>query len=144
MTIRIRTSFWRNASASPERPILAIGDVHGRLDLLCAIHQHLEEKALPEAQTHGTLLVAHLGDYIDRVSKSLGCLLSADAFASEGCETLLLPSNHELRHCPLGGSPYALDRSGCDGLRQPVAKFPGLKAVVPSPSRQKVLHVHRD
>ena len=272
MTIPIRTSSWREAPVPAERPILAVGDVHGRLDLLRAIHRHLEEKVLPEARAHGTPLVAHLGDHIDRGPDSLGCLLAADAFAPEGCETPLLPGNREqmaldaldgredidlwmmnggisvldgmdrnmfaelsrgpldrlrvasaarlegcrllshagvprqmapadvpamswrgtsagrmttrsgsempssavaipipeillllllgsgrrprqllwrppvnhLRHCPLGGSPHALDRPGCDGFRQPAAKLPGLKAVVPSPSRQKVLHAHRD
>lgn len=78
-----------------DRPIVAIGDVHGRLDLLRALHRHLETEVLPEARTAGVPLVAHLGDYIDRGPDSLGCLLAAHAFAPEGCETLLLPGNHE-------------------------------------------------
>jgi serine/threonine protein phosphatase 1 len=78
-----------------DRPIVAIGDVHGRLDLLRALHRHLETEVLPETRTAGVPLVAHLGDYIDRGPDSLGCLLAAHAFAPEGCETLLLPGNHE-------------------------------------------------
>jgi len=95
MTIQISTSAWQDAPAPADRPLLAIGDVHGRLDLLHVIHRHLEAEVLPDARAHGTPLVAHLGDYIDRGPDSLGCLLAADAFAPEACETLLLPGNHE-------------------------------------------------
>ena len=95
MSIEILTSSWQDAPAPADRPLIAIGDIHGRLDLLRALHQHLECQVLPDARAHGCPLVVHLGDYIDRGPDSLGCLLAADAFAPEECETLLLPGNHE-------------------------------------------------
>lgn len=73
-------SFWpfrsRRKRAEPAAPegmrIYAIGDVHGRLDLLTALLRQIEEDhlALPPAELH----IVMLGDLIDRGPDSAGVI----------------------------------------------------------------------
>ena len=55
----------RRAVAPPDCRLHAIGDIHGRLDLLTALHGDI--RADREARPHdGTDVVIYLGDYVDR------------------------------------------------------------------------------
>lgn len=55
----------RRALAPPQQRIHAIGDVHGRLDLLTALHADIV--ADRQARPHdGSDVVVYLGDYVDR------------------------------------------------------------------------------
>ena len=90
-------SAWMNGLSVAPRSVFAIGDVHGRADLLAALHREVEavvgESALKEP------LVIHLGDYIDRGCRPLACLeMALDGLPS--IETISLPGNHEqmMRH----------------------------------------------
>ncbi len=74
--------------------IFAIGDVHGRYDLLSSIHEILDDQ-LSTFNESNQGLVIHLGDLIDRGPGSISCLLSALNWRHEGCESIVLPGNHE-------------------------------------------------
>jgi serine/threonine protein phosphatase 1 len=86
--IRIETSNWQEAPAGAPRQIFAIGDIHGRADLLEALHAEIRRRARPDA------VVIHLGDYIDRGPWSIQALRMA-LDGVDGLETVCLPGNHE-------------------------------------------------
>jgi serine/threonine protein phosphatase 1 len=74
--------------------IYAIGDVHGHVSKLLAMHQAIRAD-LARDPAHDALLV-HLGDYIDRGPDSAGCLaLLAGEPPIEGVRTVNLMGNHE-------------------------------------------------
>lgn len=78
----------------PGTVVWAVGDVHGRLDLLSplvdAIHADLQDSRADRK------LVIFLGDYIDRGPDSRGVLKRlAGLSASEGIEWRFLKGNHE-------------------------------------------------
>jgi serine/threonine protein phosphatase 1 len=73
--------------------IYAVGDVHGRADLLASLLQRIDcdLKARPVAHT----LEIFLGDYIDRGSDSR-LVLDLLIGRQHHCETVFLKGNHEL------------------------------------------------
>ncbi|MFT6510731.1 MAG: serine/threonine protein phosphatase 1 [Parvibaculaceae bacterium] len=72
--------------------VYAIGDVHGRLDLL---EQLLEMIVADGADYEGKKLLIFLGDYIDRGLKSRGVLDLLSGDMPEGFEAIFLKGNHE-------------------------------------------------
>lgn len=77
------------------RLIYAIGDVHGRLDVLEPLVQSLAEDALSQRPTERPLLI-FLGDYVDRGPASAGVIDKILALkASRGFEVRALKGNHE-------------------------------------------------
>jgi serine/threonine protein phosphatase 1 len=67
----------RRAFAPPDRRLYAIGDIHGRLDLLTALHARIRDDGAGRAD--GANVVVYLGDYVDRGPQSrevIDCLLS--------------------------------------------------------------------
>jgi serine/threonine protein phosphatase 1 len=73
--------------------IYAIGDIHGRLDLLTALHEHIATDALERAAKHKT--VVYLGDYVSRGDDSLGVVDCVQKWLPEGFERVTLKGNHE-------------------------------------------------
>lgn len=90
--IAVRTGAWRDAPVASDRPLIAVGDVHGRDDLLAALLGHLLAEALPRLRDP---LVAFLGDLLGKGPAGVAALSRAAAFRPAGVETLLLPGNHE-------------------------------------------------
>ena len=90
--IAIRTGPWRDAPVPAERPIVAVGDVHGRDDLFAPLLAHLAVAVLPRLRDP---LLVFLGDLIGKGSAGVSALVRAHAFRAPGTETLLLPGNHE-------------------------------------------------
>ena len=88
----VRTGAWRDAPVAADRPLVAIGDVHGRDDLLAALLAHLTNEVLPRLRDP---LVAFLGDFLGKGPAGVAALSRAAAFRPAGAETLLLPGNHE-------------------------------------------------
>ncbi|MGH6862363.1 MAG: metallophosphoesterase, partial [Phyllobacterium sp.] len=68
----MRTIDYKHARGADRLRVYAIGDVHGRLDLLREMHQliHNENERTPPIDW----VVIHLGDYIDRGPDSKGVL----------------------------------------------------------------------
>lgn len=104
-----QTAAWQPAPGKAARPIFAIGDVHGRFDLLTVLHDRIGEIIADEGL--GEPLVVHLGDYVDRGPQPLACLERVMT-GVEGVETVTLAGNHEqfMYRC-LAAAEAALDEA---------------------------------
>jgi len=85
------TDWTPNNGAVFDRPVFAIGDVHGQAEALAGLLAHLE--ALPGAR-EGELIF--LGDLIDRGPDTLGAVATAFAARDRWRAVQHLPGNHEL------------------------------------------------
>lgn len=74
------------------RRVYAIGDVHGRADLLAELHRRIEADA---ADFAGSRAIVYLGDYVDRGLDSRGALDLLLDRAPAGFEQIALMGNHE-------------------------------------------------
>jgi serine/threonine protein phosphatase 1 len=83
-----------SASAPQGRALYAIGDIHGRLDLLRRMFDILAEDALTLRRGLAPTYI-FLGDYIDRGPESRQVVDALLAFAGTGAETIFLKGNHE-------------------------------------------------
>jgi serine/threonine protein phosphatase 1 len=88
-----RRGFSLPLGVSPEAEIFAIGDIHGRSDLLVA----LIDEAAREPKLRDKRTIVFLGDLVDRGSDSLGAIdLAMAAKARVGAdEAIALMGNHE-------------------------------------------------
>ena len=79
--------------APPDTRIYAVGDIHGRSDLLSRLHSHIQDDVASSAQKRH--LIVYLGDYVDRgeTSKTVIDLLLDEPL--KGFETIFLKGNHE-------------------------------------------------
>src|SRR5215813_5329859 len=75
------------------RRVYAIGDVHGRADLLEAIHQKIITDL--ERNPIADPLLICLGDYVDRGSDSAGVIEMLLKEAPAGMKRIALMGNHE-------------------------------------------------
>jgi serine/threonine protein phosphatase 1 len=83
------------ATLPPGVRVYAIGDVHGCLDQLAALHQAIGDD-LAERPPGGSAVLVHLGDYIDRGPDSALVVARLMApFAGPPVETVCLLGNHE-------------------------------------------------
>ncbi|HVJ52861.1 MAG TPA: metallophosphoesterase family protein [Aliidongia sp.] len=80
-------------SGPPGTRLYAVGDIHGRVDLLAQIHsQILADAAEADAARH---VVIYLGDYIDRGPASKGVVDLLLHHPLPGFEAVHLKGNHE-------------------------------------------------
>jgi serine/threonine protein phosphatase 1 len=88
-----RRGFSLPRGVSPEAEIFAIGDIHGRSDLLVA----LIDEAAREPKLRDKRTIVFLGDFVDRGPDSLGAIdLAIGAKARVGAdEAIALMGNHE-------------------------------------------------
>jgi len=125
------------AAAAPSVPagsrIYAIGDVHGRLDLLTRLH------ALIAADAAGApvqrRVIVHLGDYVDRGPDSRGVIELLMQPPPAGFESVHLLGNHEdymlqfLEHAEVGphwGAYGGLATLASYGVRPPSGFMPSV------------------
>jgi serine/threonine protein phosphatase 1 len=81
--------------ALPEGLLLyAVGDIHGRLDLLRSLLKRIEDDAAAHAEARERALV-FVGDYIDRGPDSSGVVAELTAGQRQGFDTHFLKGNHE-------------------------------------------------
>jgi len=73
--------------------VYAIGDVHGRADLLAQLHAAIAADA--EARGVSRRVLVHLGDYVDRGPDSAGVIYRLLDAIPAGFESLCLLGNHE-------------------------------------------------
>ena len=73
--------------------IYAIGDIHGRADLLCELHTKIATDLTERPVARGLLI--HLGDYIDRGPSSKKVIDHLIEKRLTGLETINLKGNHE-------------------------------------------------
>jgi serine/threonine protein phosphatase 1 len=94
MTSAFRTR--RLARAPAATLIYAIGDLHGRLDLLEAVTSELRGAARRATHDVVRVIAVFLGNYIDRGPDSAGVLEHLAALRDAGfCDTVFLRGNHE-------------------------------------------------
>jgi serine/threonine protein phosphatase 1 len=91
--LSIKTSERCNASVPPGSRIYAIGDIHGRLDLLDKMMGLIEGDLAVREEAQTTLVF--LGDYIDRGANSKGVVSRLIAGFPAGFATIFLKGNHE-------------------------------------------------
>lgn len=73
----------------------AVGDVHGRADLLSQMIAFLEGRLAEESREAGPPIVVFLGDYVDRGPQSAAVIDLLLAGRPEGFERRFLKGNHE-------------------------------------------------
>lgn len=84
-----------NHPALPQGLLLyAVGDIHGRLDLLRSLLQQIEDDAAAHAHALQRALI-FLGDYVDRGPDSRGVVADLTAGQPQGFDTHFLKGNHE-------------------------------------------------
>ncbi len=85
------------AATPPRAPddcrVYAVGDIHGRADLLAARHDHILDDAAAAAA--GRKVLVYLGDYVDRGPWSFEVVDMLIEAPLEGFEIVHLKGNHE-------------------------------------------------
>lgn len=74
--------------------VYAVGDIHGRADLLAALLRQIEDDAQTADANARTLIF--LGDYVDRGPDSQGVVETLVSGLPQGFETHFLKGNHEV------------------------------------------------
>lgn len=109
-------SFWHDLQ--PPEAIYAIGDVHGRRDLLAAMEAVLAQDWTQ--RSYGDVVLLYLGDLIDRGPHSAHVLDHLTAPAPKGVRRLTLLGNHEEMFLAFVDRPEAnmawLDHGGDETL----------------------------
>ncbi|HEY1447225.1 MAG TPA: metallophosphoesterase family protein [Caulobacteraceae bacterium] len=76
--------------------VYAVGDIHGRLDLLQGVIGEIYRAAAAASASGNRLTAIFLGDYIDRGPAAEGVISSLIALRdAKPCETIFLRGNHE-------------------------------------------------
>lgn len=81
---------------APERVVYAVGDVHGRADLLLQAAERILAEAVPAARAGAAPDLVFLGDYVDRgeeVRETLDALIAIDRVPE--LRPVFLKGNHE-------------------------------------------------
>ncbi len=73
--------------------LYAIGDIHGRLDLLQQLHAMIREDI--GRQSAQKVIIVYLGDYVDRGPASRGVIEHLISDPMPDCESIYLMGNHE-------------------------------------------------
>lgn len=99
--------------------VYAIGDIHGRLDLLDGIHRQIADDAMRRTPSRRQLV--YLGDYVSRGPDSAGVVDRVRAWLPDGFERITLKGNHEdllLRFLDgeIGTGRHWLDYGGLDAM----------------------------
>lgn len=82
-----------DAAVPDDSVIYAVGDIHGRVDLLDKLHGKIAADAAARPQPRK--VVIYLGDYVDRGLESRQVLDRLLAPPDDGLERILLKGNHE-------------------------------------------------
>lgn len=99
--------------------VYAVGDVHGRLDLLIRLEAEIHKDL--EARPTEAPLICYLGDYVDRGPASAGVIDQLAAPAPESPRRIFLKGNHEDRMLaflddPAGNGPGWMKFGGREAL----------------------------
>lgn len=103
--------------ALPDGQLLyAVGDIHGRRDLMRSLLQLIEEDAHVRSRAARRTLV-FLGDYLDRGPDSRGVVADLLAHPPQGFDTHFLKGNHEAILLDFLADPFRLDHWLMNGGR---------------------------
>lgn len=103
----------------PDTVIYAIGDIHGRLDLLVTLQQRILDDAA--RRKAGRRLLIYLGDLVSRGPDSRGVVERVRTWQPDGFERIALRGNHEdlLLRCHAGefeAARHWLDYGGIEAM----------------------------
>jgi serine/threonine protein phosphatase 1 len=84
----------RDARAPDGMRLYAIGDVHGRLDLLAAMHARITAEIAHDRPADWRIV--HLGDYVDRGPASKGVLDLLVSAGERDPRNIMLAGNHDI------------------------------------------------
>lgn len=76
-----------------DQRVYAIGDIHGRADLLQTLHGIIENDMATNPKSANT--VVYLGDYVDRGPDSAAVIETLSTTAPTGTETAYIKGNHD-------------------------------------------------
>lgn len=94
--------FFRKSKSPPVARFLdgrvgyAVGDIHGRSDLLADLIAMIEARSIDDTRLAGPPIVIFLGDYVDRGHDSAGVIGMLAAGRPRHCECRYLRGNHEV------------------------------------------------
>jgi serine/threonine protein phosphatase 1 len=91
--LRSRDDITRPAATPDGTVVYAIGDIHGRLDLMAEIHEHIADHARTAGRSRR--VIVYLGDLVDRGPQSREVVEQLIASPMRGFETIYLKGNHE-------------------------------------------------
>lgn len=91
------------ARLPPGLRVYAIGDIHGRADLLDQLHDKIEADLATAPEKN---VIVYLGDYIDRGMDSHGVIERLTRSRFDGVETVALLGNHEDMLLQFLDAPY--------------------------------------
>jgi serine/threonine protein phosphatase 1 len=94
-------------SISPGLRVYAIGDIHGRLDLLDAILDAIDTDL--RNRPHDRVKLVFLGDYVDRGAQSAGVIYRLIE-VMQSYDAVCLMGNHELMFATFLDQPHTLDQ----------------------------------
>ncbi len=83
-----------DARAPDGMRLYAIGDVHGRLDLLEEMHRRIEDEI--ERDRPADWRIIHLGDYVDRGRQSRGVIQRLMTMQQADARAIALAGNHDV------------------------------------------------
>lgn len=98
--IELLRRYWMPAACAPRGRVpegcrvYAIGDIHGRLDLVTELHDMIVGDAKGSGE-EGKKILVYIGDYVDRGPDSRGVLDLLLAGPPEGFERVTLLGNHD-------------------------------------------------
>lgn len=84
----------RQPATAPGERVYAIGDIHGRADLLARMHEQIRADTAVRQQVRVNRIV-YLGDYVDRGHQSRDVVEMLAAGPPAGFEAVCLKGNHE-------------------------------------------------
>jgi len=90
----------------PDTRVFAIGDIHGRLDLLRSLHDKIRRAAARGGETRQ--IVIHLGDYVDRGPQSAQVVEYLMGDPIPEAEVVNLRGNHEDMMIDAASGPRAM------------------------------------
>jgi len=104
MAARVSMGIQYSDAAGPEgMRIYAIGDVHGRRDLLEIMHARIDGELARDRPADWRII--HLGDYVDRGPDSAGVVEMVSKRVREDSRVLALAGNHETKFLSFLASP---------------------------------------
>jgi len=111
--------FLGQSAAPPDMRLYAIGDVHGRDDLLAAMHERV--RADLTARPVAAHRLIHMGDYVDRGPQTAEVLDRLSRLVTEDSSVLCLMGNHEelldnFLTTPIEGATVFLQNGGIETL----------------------------
>lgn len=83
----------KSAAVPPATRLYAVGDIHGRVDLLRRMHQLIQDDV--RGNPRGRHVIVYLGDYIDRGADSAEVIDLLIKSPVPGCQSVHLLGNHE-------------------------------------------------